>query len=361
MTNQICKESIDTYGYAAYLRLVEQRILYDIEKVKMEKNVEETNKKDLSLNKNLLNDIRLKFNKTDKLQEEISGKEKWLKYWMDTNWEVINKTPDYEKVKRLCSNELLELFEKDEDRVLKKYLIIQDAVLAPIYLDLPNFPESRSLKERNTEAGCKLVASNFGMNPQEGVKILKEADKFNKGLQDFWEKIAKYGTFGLLCTGALAAFFAAPIAVFIGGLLGYSGAAAFTAGLAFLGGGSIATGGLGMAGGLAVLVSSGAALGGTSGALIAKKIADIPSPVLAFEMIKNVNYAEFLAQESKRSKKAKTYLDKLLIDFIQIKNSVETELLLNANTSSQIESLIQTYKILEYTMQNLIERVIKKQ
>jgi hypothetical protein len=69
-------------------------------------------------------------------------------------------------------------------------------------------------------------------------------------------------------------FFAAPA---IGGALGasgligpaLSGAAASSHGLAFLGGGTLAAGGLGMAGGTAVVTASGAALGGTLGAVTA--------------------------------------------------------------------------------------------
>lgn len=69
-------------------------------------------------------------------------------------------------------------------------------------------------------------------------------------------------------------FVAAPA---IGGALGasgligpaLSGAAATSHGLAFLGGGTLAAGGLGMAGGAAVVTATGAALGGTLGAVTA--------------------------------------------------------------------------------------------
>ena len=69
-------------------------------------------------------------------------------------------------------------------------------------------------------------------------------------------------------------FIAAPA---IGGALGasgligpaLSGAAATGHGLAFLGGGTLAAGGLGMAGGTAVVTATGAALGGTLGAVTA--------------------------------------------------------------------------------------------
>lgn len=77
--------------------------------------------------------------------------------------------------------------------------------------------------------------------------------------------------------GAVIAPFVFLAAPAIGGALGasgligsaLSGAAATSHGLAFLGGGSLAAGGLGMAGGTAVVTASGAALGGTLGAVTA--------------------------------------------------------------------------------------------
>lgn len=61
-------------------------------------------------------------------------------------------------------------------------------------------------------------------------------------------------------TGGLASGFVvsgvSALGTAIGGLMGFSGAAATSAGLAFLGGGSIAAGGLGMAGGAALLTAA---------------------------------------------------------------------------------------------------------
>ena len=60
----------------------------------------------------------------------------------------------------------------------------------------------------------------------------------------------------VIFTGGLGSGPAAAFATWLGGLMGYSGAAATSAGLAFLGGGSIAAGGFGMVGGAAILTAA---------------------------------------------------------------------------------------------------------
>ncbi len=60
----------------------------------------------------------------------------------------------------------------------------------------------------------------------------------------------------VIFTGGLGSGSVAVVGTWVGGLMGYSGAAATSAGLAFLGGGSIAAGGFGMAGGAAILTAA---------------------------------------------------------------------------------------------------------
>ncbi len=60
----------------------------------------------------------------------------------------------------------------------------------------------------------------------------------------------------IILSGGLGSGPVAAIGTWVGGLMGYSGAAATNAGLALLGGGSIAAGGFGMAGGAAILTAA---------------------------------------------------------------------------------------------------------
>lgn len=63
------------------------------------------------------------------------------------------------------------------------------------------------------------------------------------------------GSAAIFFTGGAASPVVASMGTWVGGLMGYSGAAATNAGLALLGGGSVASGGLGVAGGTALLTA----------------------------------------------------------------------------------------------------------
>lgn len=76
-----------------------------------------------------------------------------------------------------------------------------------------------------------------------------------------WGRVAAASAAGLVLGVASMGVAAPAIGAAVGGLLGFSGAAATSAGLAALGGGSVAAGGFGMAGGTVLLTGLGA-LGG---------------------------------------------------------------------------------------------------
>lgn len=80
-----------------------------------------------------------------------------------------------------------------------------------------------------------------------------------------WGRVAAVSAAGLVVGVASMGVAAPAIGAAVGGVLGFSGAAATSAGLAALGGGSVAAGGFGMAGGTALLAGLGA-LGGASAA-----------------------------------------------------------------------------------------------
>lgn len=94
----------------------------------------------------------------------------------------------------------------------------------------------------------------------------------SKNLRGLTRTVAIAGA-GIAVVAPMAVLAAPALAGALGasGLIGpaLSGAAASSHGLAFLGGGTLAAGGFGMAGGTAVVAATGAALGGTMGALTA--------------------------------------------------------------------------------------------
>lgn len=342
------------YGYASYIKLVELRLNNDIEMTENDLKWEREKRSGLSEKEGVLVNAKsfLSSNKVNKLERQLQQKKKWAEFWLENNWKVIEEKENMEFYKNLSLKQMLEWFEEDEKRNFSRYLVVQDAILAPIYEELPSFPKTNGIKEIDMMAACSLVAQSFAFPESYSFNIIKQTNKFIADLQQRWKKIIKYGTIGLLGLSTLAAFISGPIGVAIGSLMGYHGAAALTAGLAFLGGGALTAGGLGMAGGIAVILGSGAALGGTSGALIAKKVASIPKPILTLEMAKNINYAGYLANEADKSLAAEELLNTLLEQFISMKYALEKEILLG-DSDEQLNEMLESAMIIHHSFEKL--------
>jgi hypothetical protein len=86
-----------------------------------------------------------------------------------------------------------------------------------------------------------------------------------------WARVAAVSAAGLVLGVASMGVAAPAIGAAVGGVLGFSGAAATSAGLAALGGGSVAAGGFGMAGGTVLLTGLGA-LGGAGAGVAGSRL-----------------------------------------------------------------------------------------
>ena len=110
-----------------------------------------------------------------------------------------------------------------------------------------------------------VVAGHFtALRPGDLRAVTNEFDAILRALARRnvrWGRVAAVSAAGLLIGVASMGVAAPVIGAAVGGVLGFSGAAATSAGLAALGGGSVAVGGFGMAGGTALLTGLGA-LGG---------------------------------------------------------------------------------------------------
>jgi hypothetical protein len=165
---------------------------------------------------------------------------------------------------------------KEAIKAKLRELNLSEAKKNALCVELATFTPYHELKENSKEW------DGLSFNDQDRKLFLESCSKFMGETQyTLWmvwqefnraiEKIVKSNsgpnlTWMWVGLGAAALLIAAPyMAGFIGGIMGFSGAAATSAGLAFLGGGSLAAGGLGMSGGYVVLMAGGAILGYGSG------------------------------------------------------------------------------------------------
>jgi hypothetical protein len=113
-----------------------------------------------------------------------------------------------------------------------------------------------------------------GLRPGDLRAVTNEFDAILRALARRnvrWGRVAAVSAAGLVLGVASMGVAAPVIGAAVGGVLGFSGAAATSAGLAALGGGSMAAGGFGMAGGTVLLTGLGA-LGGASAAAAGSRL-----------------------------------------------------------------------------------------
>lgn len=348
---------IDKYGLAFIIKLVEKRVNNDIENVRKKLETDKVNNHVIKpgIKGKILDSYEnLKENydhwRDDKLQQELDLKNQWLKLWSIEAWETL---ADHQELKQQSIEEVRNSFLSNSENKSKLFLILQEAVLTPVYCKLPTF--SKSLSERDTELGIEIIAKECGFLGEIGKSILKNTDKFLKEVNNHWGKVIKWTLAG---TGAaiLTAGLAAPIiAGAIGTTLGLSGAAATSAGLATIGGGAIAAGGLGMAGGMQILIGGGALLGAVGGGSVAKVISKLPKDAVAVSMAKLVNYITYLRATFGDDHPEKSELvDQIISTFLYFKHMTETDFLLYYKPSKESENVKKAIDIMHFTYRKLL-------
>ncbi|MCB2312081.1 DUF726 domain-containing protein [Clostridium tagluense] len=350
---------IDGYGYALIIKLVEMRVLADIETT--EKRLNEAGQKLIKLKNNdtIFVNIKISMIQKDisKLQLETNNKKIWLSKWIHMSWKSIEEYNTYQ-VKEKSVQQILSKFNENEENILKKYLILQEAVLTPIYAELEGFP--KGISEIDQYHNCEVISETIEFPRNLGKSILKNTESFLKGLNNHWDKMFKWAVAGVAVTVITAGIAAPAIAGAVGGLMGLHGAAATAAGFAFFGGGAIASGGFGMAGGLSVIIGGGSILGAVGGFNIAKMIGDIQHEYISISMIKIANYISYLSTVEEPNKlKSQQIIKRIVNKFLNLKHNIETETLLG-NCNNDIDKYLKTIKTMDYTYGKLIEYLIKK-
>ncbi|MBU3129019.1 hypothetical protein [Clostridium tagluense] len=182
---------IDGYGYALIIKLVEMRILADIETT--EKRLNEAGQKLIKLKNNdtIFVNIKISMIQKDisKLQLETNNKKIWLSKWIHMSWKSIEEYNTYQ-VKEKSIQQILSKFNENEENILKKYLILQEAVLTPIYAELEGFP--KGISEIDQYHNCEVISETIEFPRNLGKSILKNTESFLKGLNNHWDKMFKW-------------------------------------------------------------------------------------------------------------------------------------------------------------------------
>jgi hypothetical protein len=347
---------IDGLGFAIFIKLVEARVTQDIENTKHLLETENGNLASLGQNQDgLLRGIRYGMceERISDLKQTIQHKKQWIKDWKNKAWEQISQIPDTDIVNLQAKtwSDLEEELGRSSSLRLKRFLILQEAILAPMYKGIEGYQEN--LSEVDIYNDCEKIAHLFGFKRKIGSSILANTNEFVKGVTGYWSRIVKW-TIGGTLVALLTAGLAAPaIATAIGSVMGLYGAAATSAGLAFFGGGALAAGGLGMAGGFTVLIGGGGLLGAITSATAAKVVHNIPIEVFIISSAKIVNYINFLSNSIEHLNNSndedsrglandmKYTRQEVLIDFLRSKHNFESSLvnedLSNINTEKSMK------------------------
>ncbi|WP_148660337.1 hypothetical protein [Neomoorella thermoacetica] len=352
--------ALDLYGYAAIIRLVEKRGEMDISLTKKRRDAEIEKENSLRGKTDMFSGMR--YNNTRgkrlKLDQEVHDKKRWLDAWLKKAWAAIDREHSFSFVEDLKSQpleRLLAQYDAPEEKRFKRYLIMQEAVLTPLYGRLEGLPDVK-VSEIDKEAGLEFAARICSLPASAGKELLARTNAFIKEATNYWERLIKYtmaGTLALIVTAGLAA---PALAGAVGAAMGLHGAAAFTAGLAFFGGGAVAAGGLGMAGGLTVLVGGGAVLGAVGGAGLAH-ILELPKETMLLSMAKLVNYVNYLTS-LKPTIHSQTVTLSILEQFLRFKNQLETEMLCGSTVAKDSERGLVLSNTLNHTFEALYKTVV---
>jgi hypothetical protein len=283
--------------------------------------------------------------KQSELERVVSAKRRWAQTWADQAWAKLAEQ-GLAGLRTESISDLKRRYDEDDERSFQKFLIVQEAVLAPMYLDAG--AKEPSFREIDPKGGRSLAGRSFGMDSRTGEAIYDGVTDFLKRIGDFWGRIFKWAVVGAV---------AAAIVVSGGALLlgGAASAAAITGGLAFVGGGAVTAGGLGMAGGLAVLVTSSTLLG-LGGAGVAAMLMKMPQEAIAVTMAKVCNYVAYLSGEVGKGRNpntARKLRDQVVKQALTLKHAAEVQTLEDAH--ADLAKALAPIRILNVAYEKLFE------
>jgi hypothetical protein len=351
-SNSLSAFEIDGDGYAGLVRLIEARADKDIELT----NIQLRAKKDAAISLQKKSDAWFRDwrkgsaeDKATQIEKTIADKRKWKEQWVANAFSDVSrmKGADVEAIKKLSIDEIRTRYNQTSELRSKCFLIVQDAVLTPLYA-------GTKLSEEELEGGCELVATRMGLPAEVGSSIWKNTNSLVRSITGYWTKVAVWTTAGTVAALLTAGMAGPAIAGAIGGVMGLHGAAAVAAGWAFLGGGSIAAGGLGMAGGIAVLTGGGALMGAAAGAGAGNMLGKVSTDGYMISAAKTVNYYRYLGKrDGDDGRVAKNLQNEVLSQFLSFKHS--TERAVAENASIDLKDATKKVKILEHAFHSMLE------
>lgn len=306
------KFAIDIIGHILILKLIEQRVLLDINEdlntIDMLNVKLNSRKAESGIISTMLNSKNEK--KLYKLETIIKEKNEWLSNWKNDIYSEGNKI--YKDIRSMYKSKC-----NDE----KMIIILQEIILAPIYYELNNFTCTTTLKENDLYNVAAKIGVYLNVKKEYSFRIIKNTEKLIKEATGYWSRLLKCTIVGAGVVAITAGLAAPLVATSIGGMMGLSGAAAYTAGLSALGGGAIAVGGLGMAGGTVVLIAGGSLVGGVGGYISAQVASKMNNENILMSIIKMINYMELLNDNNLDKREI---IEEIKSDFLDFKHSYET-------------------------------------
>jgi len=346
-------DSLDLNGLATVAKLIESRVENDIAATEAQLRAEEA--RELSTAQNLLANARncLIENARARLQKEIADKRRWCDTWRRTVWlGLAGAGADVNDLQRKSLADCLAAYPTGTPLEFQRFLICQDAILAPVYAEFEDLP--KGLQERDRKGQYQFVAAQAGFSASIGSDIHQNTEAFFSSVSGYWGKLVRTALIGSVTLASVLLVSAVPIAAFIGGLAGLHGAAAISFGLAFLGGGSLAAGGMGMAGGVMVVGVGGTAIGAGAGAGVAKYLAEMPTEAAALDMAKLVNYLRHLqtvtGASADNARRAKA---EAISRFLEAKHLLEKQVMEGDLSKQTITKAVDIIHILNFTFDRL--------
>ena len=221
------------------------RVLYSVEALILQNDIETTEKED-----------------------ERETKQIWKDEWAKRLLDGLKLAEDGRKQFFLSESEIRQFF-SDNEEALWMYLVAMELTLFIPYTPLYGTDEDKKFKKLHCKS--RYLANVFttlqDYVTKDVLESIKKAHRQAIGTITGSTKTVVFGAVGttvvILASGGFAFAFAPAIAAALVGEAagGLSGAALVSYSLAAIGGGSLAAGGLGMAGGTAIITGGGALLG----------------------------------------------------------------------------------------------------
>jgi len=177
---------------AAVIRLVELRARYDVDQEQADLDEAEVKADKLENKKDgWFKDFRKgrSEKKAGQLKELIASKQRWAEQWSAGAWQEVGRLDATRRAELEAASldQLRALLEADAEIRLKRYLVLQDAVLVPLYQEPA--AEGEELEELDVKEGCDIMARHLGFPSRGGREILKEVQALIKGASGFWDKV----------------------------------------------------------------------------------------------------------------------------------------------------------------------------